>query len=156
MNQPGSQNMMLQNITQTQALRFELVEVPVGAGAINQMKFGFPTDNNLQGRRVLFVDAYNIQTMSVSPLGRPLISVATFLKSTLTLYTTTMQKQNIQNIPFSALNPFYVPGGTAPNTQARMLLNNPQTDWNKCIIELGTPIGVADVSFCLGVYYVDQ
>ena len=151
-----NQNKMLMAIQQQQPLRFELVEVYIDAGQVNQSKFTFPTDNNLQGRRVLYVDAYSVETMSISPTGRTVISVATFLKSSLTMYTTLMQKQNIQNIPFAALNPYQITGGTAPNAQTRILLNNPQTDWNKCIIDTGTPIGVSGVSFCLGVFYVDQ
>lgn len=152
----SSQNQIINQVTQAQSLRFELVEVIVTADMANQPKFTFNTDDNLQGKRVLFIDAYNAETMSVSPLGRPVVSVAIFQKATLSLYCMPMSKLNLIRMPFSCLNVLEVPGGTTPYAKERIFLNNPGTDWNKCEIQLGSVAGVGDFSFVLGVWYVDK
>lgn len=139
-----------------QPLRFELIELYVDANSTGQSRFTFPTMNNLQNKRVLFVEAYSVEVITTSPTNKTIIPVSVFKRSVLTLYTTAMDKQNIQQIPFSVLNVLNVPAGTTPFAQERLLLNNPETDWNKCFIETGAPIGVGNVSFLLGVYYVDK
>lgn len=150
------QNGVLQNITQTQSLKFELVELYISTENSGKQKWNFPLNPDIQNKRVLFVDAYSIETMSVSPQGHAVVSVANFIKSYLTLYNTKMQLENIQQVPLPAINAFYVPGGTTPNSQERILINNATTDWNKSYITIGSTPGVGDFSYVFGVWYVDN
>lgn len=159
-NLPGAiadaQNLTLEMASAINPLRFELVELYVDVNNAGRSSFAFPTNDNLQGKRVVYIDAYNVETMTVSPQGHTVISVATFLKSSLTLYSIKQQRLNIEELPLVALNPYSVPGGTTPFAHLRILLNNAQTDWNKSQVVLGSPLGGGgDVSFIFGVYYFD-
>lgn len=151
----GAQNMALANILNGQQLRYELVEVYVDTANSGKSKFSFPTNFNLQGKRVLFIDAYSDEVVSETATGNSVITPAIFLKSFLTLYNMTIDRENLQQIAFASLNPMYVTGGTTPFVQERILINNAQTDWNKCYITVGGSIGVGDISFLFGVWYVD-
>lgn len=152
----SNQNQIIAQLAQMQPLKFELVELYVSAAKANQQVFNFSTNQEVQGKRVLFIDAQNIETVTVSPQGHDVVSVATYQKSYLNLYSTAMDKFNLQAIPLISLNPFFVNGGTAPNVQERILLNNPTTDWNKCTVTLGSAPGVGDFSFLFGVWYIDN
>jgi hypothetical protein len=151
----GMQNSALAQILDGQQLRYELVELYVDTANSGKSKFAFPTNFNLQGKRVLFIDAFSDDVISVSPQGNDVITTAIFIKSFLTLYTMTIDRENLQQIAFPSLNPMSVTGGTTPFVQERILLNNAQTDWNKCYVEVGGTIGVGDISFLFGVWYVD-
>lgn len=148
------QNVKAASVANGQPLRFELVEIPIDNAS--QSLFNFPVDQNLQGKRVLYVDVYNVETASVSPTGRAVISVAVFLRSTLTLYSTPMSRENLQRMPFTCLNVLDVPAGSTPYAKERILLNNIGTDWTKCQVNTGTAIGVTGVSMLFGVWYVDN
>ena len=150
-----AQNITLQNASAISPMRFQLVELYIDANNAGRASFAFPTNNNLQGKRVAYIDAYNEETMSVSPQGHAVVSVADFLKSALTLYTIKQQRLNIQELPLVALNPYNVPGGTTPYASLRVLLNNAQTDWNKSEVTLGSNLAAGDFSFMFGVYYFD-
>lgn len=137
-------------------LRYELVEIPVEISNLGQAVFSFPTNQNLQGKRILYVDAFCVETVATSPFGIPVISVATYKKAFLDLYSTPVARENIRKLPFISLNPHFVPGGTAPNVQERILINNVGTDWNKCQVYIPGGIGgETKVSILLGVWYID-
>lgn len=153
-----NQNKVIESVTSNPALplRHELVEVYVDAANASNTVFNFPTNNNLQGKRVLYMDAYCVEVLSTTPTGHAVISVAQLQKTYITLYSIKSTRQNIIKMPGVVLNPYEVPGGTAPNVRTRLLLNNEQTDWNKC--EINIPGGVGgggDVSFLFSVYYID-
>lgn len=153
----SNQNNILAAI-QGYPLRYELVEIKVDADSVALDTFSFPTNQNLQGKRILYIDAFNDELMSVSPLGIAVVTVAMTQKSYLTLYSTPISRENLRQIPFISLNPHFVPGGasTAPNVQQRILLNNIGTDWNKCKIKVPGGIGGAVAkSYLLGVWYID-
>lgn len=153
-----AQNINLQaQASAANPLRFELVEKYIDANNAGQSVFAFDTNSNLQGKKVVYLDAYNIETMTTSPQGHTVIGVSSFLRTSLTLYSIQQQRLNIQRLPLVALNPYNVPGGTTPYASLRILLNNAQTDWNKSEITLGSPLGGGgDVSFMFGVYYFDH
>lgn len=151
-----NQNNAMALITAAQQLRFELVELYVDNANSGKSKFSFPTNNNLQGKRVLFIDSYSDDIIPTTNSGNAVVTPSIFNRAYLTLYTMTIDRQNLEAIPLGSLNVLNVPAGTTPFAQTRVFLNNGQTDWNKCYVTTGGAIGVGNVSFLFGVWYVDR
>ena len=133
--------------------KYELVEVVLPASATPQSRYSFPDLPKLRYTSLQGVEAFTINSVTKSPLGNSLITIADYKLAYLTLYIN--ERQDAYRIPFSSLNRIQN-SSTDPFVRSIFEFNGQKVTWDKSYIEFGsTPTlsTTANLSIILGVYY---
>lgn len=133
--------------------KYELVELVLPATTSPSSRYGFPDLPKLRYTSLQGVTAFTVNTVTVSPLGNGLITMADFQKCFLTLYIN--ERQDAYRIPLSELNRVQN-SSTDPFVRSLFEFNGQKVTWDKSYVEFGsTPTLSTTVakSILLGVYY---
>ena len=135
------------------ALKYEFVELQVQGTATGQTltRFNFPDLPKLRYTALQGLSTYTPGTLTKSPTGNDLPTLAILQTAYLVLYSN--ERQDLYRIPLLEMNRIQN-SSNDPFIRSLFEFNNQKVTWDKSYIELGTsPLNTTNFSFCLGVYY---
>lgn len=134
-------------------LKYEFIELVVAGTATGQTltRFNFPDLPKLRYTALQALSVYTPGTLTLSPNGNPLPTLAILQNAYLVLYSN--ERQDLYRIPLLEMNRIQN-SSTDPFIRGLFEFNNQKVTWDKSYIELGTsPLNTSNFSFCLGVSY---
>lgn len=133
----------------------------------------FPTQQDLENRKIVAVEAFSANDMTYDPLnsGTPILTTPVFNAAFLTLYVSAVKNPNnfsrfqqpglfYDKIPFSSLRRVQnYTTGTAQNsnlTSGIFMIRPTEMSFNKCKVELPTTVAMAnEMSAVFVFHYLD-
>lgn len=133
--------------------KYELVELVCPAAPTPSTRYAFPDLPKLRYTALQAVTAFTANSISVSPLGNALVTIADMKKAYLTLYIN--ERQDAYRIPLIELNRVQN-SSTDPFVRGLFEFQGQKVTWDKSYVEFGsTPTlsTTVNLSFLFGVYY---
>jgi hypothetical protein len=134
--------------------KYELVEVQVpGVASTGQTgtRWNFPDLPKLRYTSLQGISVYTVNTLTSSPNGIALPTIAIMKTAYLVLYSN--ERQDLYRIPMLEMNRVQN-ASTDPFIRSLFEFNGQKVTWDKSYIELSaSPANTTNIAFCLGVYY---
>jgi len=143
----------------SKTIKTQLIELVITPSGATQTRLNFPNQNYLNSKKVLSLETYSEEDLSLSPQGNVLATVATLKKAYLTLYFDDPSGQDgqgewMQLQPMWDLHRLNYAAATGSYVRDLFEMCGQKVIWEKCFITLATPMAnVANVSFLLNVGY---
>lgn len=135
------------------ALKYEFVELLVQgtAGGQTLTRFNFPDLPKLRYTALQGLSCYTPGTLTKTPNGNDLPTLAILKNAFLVLYSN--ERQDLYRIPLLEMNRIQN-ADTDPFIRSLFEFSNQKVTWDKSYIELGTsPLNTTNFAFALGVFY---
>jgi hypothetical protein len=136
------------------AQKFELVELQVPGVAVTGnlgTRFSFPDQPKLRYTALQGISVYTDGTLTTSPSGFAIPSLAVMKKSYLVLYAG--DRQDLYRIPLLEMNRIQN-SATDPFTRPLFEFTGQKITWEKSYVELGSaPANTTLFAYCFGVFY---
>ena len=128
--------------------KYELIELPITS---NQTRWAFPDQPKLRYTSLQAITTFTATSVTTSPLGNAVITVANIKLAYLTLYAN--DRNDVYRVPMIELNRVQN-SSTDPFVRSLFEFNGMKITWEKSYIEFASAPTIAGAqSILLGVYY---
>lgn len=135
------------------SLKYEFVELVVQGTATGQTltRFNFPDLPKLRYTALQAISTYTPNTLTKTPNGNDLPTLAILQNAYLVLYAN--ERQDLYRIPLLEMNRIQN-ASTDPFIRSLFEFSNQKVTWDKSYIELGSsPNNTTTFAFALGIFY---